>query len=61
MRTIYGDTVQMNCGNGRMKMRHMDDEDRFGTTFYDSQCGPDWAAGQGRGRGHHRHRCATGE
>lgn len=55
MRTIYGDMVQMNCGNGRMKMRHMDDEDQVG--FVSPQCGPEWAPGQAKGRGHHRNRC----
>ena len=58
MRTIYGDTIQMNCGNGRMKMRHMDDEDRYGTTFFAAPCGNDWAPGQSRRHGkHHGNRC----
>lgn len=62
MRTIYGDMVQMNCGNGRMKMRHMDDEDQP-AFFAPARCADDRGRGKGRGHGHGTHQtwCATGD
>jgi len=62
-RTIYGDMVQMNCGNGRLKMRHVDDEDQ--SAFFVPRCADERGRGNARGHGHghgkHQTWCAAGD